>query len=225
MNVRIFFVRNYKEYFQHDETATLDEATAMIEYQKAIKEHHQNINPNFKDTYNGELYGETEIKGLKIDFNFGLRLDIPKGNFHVKISDFDSETIFFDEDISDTRLISSEGYFISWQVEVFRDGKKIFEHNFNPDEQRIFVFLRTSALGDALALLPYVAEFQRKYDCELFLWVSPYLREVVKNLYPDIRQTEKLSYDYYATFYLMAFLGGIAPFPVDGKTIPLDRAG
>lgn len=225
MDVKIFFVRNYKEYFRHDKAGNLPKAEAIIEYQKAIHDHHENINPNLKDIYEGELYGETGIDGLKIDFNFGLRLDVPKGNWHVKISDFDSETIFFDHDISNCRLISSESYFIHWQVEVFHEGEKVFEHIFDPSEQRIFIFMRSSALGDNLALLPYVREFQKKYNCELYLWIVPPMRELVKNLYPEIQQVENLSYDYYATFYVMAFVGNVSPFPMDGRTMSLTRQG
>ncbi len=225
MDVKNFFVRNYKDFFRHDETGKLPETDALVEYQKAIHEHHEQINPNFKDTYEGELYCDTGIDGLKIDFNFGLRLEIPEGNFHVKISDFDSEQIFFDADISNTRLISSEGYFIRWKVEVFHEGEKVFDHIFDPSGQRIFIFMRSTALGDNLALLPYVREFQKKYDCKLFLWILPEQRKLVKNLYPEIQQVENLSYDYYATFYVMAFVGSVSPFPLDGRTMSLTRQG
>ena len=225
MNVKIFFTRNYKDFFKHDAAGKLPEADALVEYQKAIHEHHEKINPNLKDTYEGELYSETGIDGLKIDFNFGLRLDVPAGNFHVKISDFDSEQIFFDTDISNTRLISSENYFIRWQVEVFQDGEKVFEHIFDPTGQRIFIFMRSAALGDNLALLPYVRAFQQKYNCELFLWIVPEQRELAKNLYPEIQQVENLSYNYYATFYVMAFVGSVSPYPLDGRTMSLERQG
>ena len=33
------------------------------------------------------ICGETDIEGLRLDFNFGLRLDVPAGNFHVTIGD------------------------------------------------------------------------------------------------------------------------------------------
>ena len=225
MDVKIFFTRNYKEYFQHDEAGKLPKAEALVEYQKAIHDHHQNINPNLREVYDGELYGETGIDGLKIDFNFGLRLEVPEGDWHIKISDFDSEQIFFNNDISNCRLISSESYFIRWQVEAFKSGEKIFEHIFDPTEQKVLIFMRSSALGDNLALLPYVREFQQKYNCELHLWIVPPQRELVKILYPEIQQVTDLSYDYYATFYLMAFVGNVSPFPLDGRTMSPTKQG
>ena len=68
--------------------------------------------------------GETGIDGLRLDFNFGLRLEVPAGNFHVTIGDADTGAIFLDEDLSDVRLISVEKHFIRWQVDVSRDDKK-----------------------------------------------------------------------------------------------------
>ena len=90
-----------------------------------------------------EILWETNIAGLRLDFNCGLRLEVPEGNFRVVISDFDSGQIFFARNISDVRLISVEKYFIRWHVEIFLDGAKIFSHTLNLDGQEIhFVDLR-----------------------------------------------------------------------------------
>lgn len=46
------------------------------------------------DSFTGEVTGETCIDGLRLDFNCGLRLIVPEGDFHVRIGDYDSEEIF-----------------------------------------------------------------------------------------------------------------------------------
>ena len=44
-----------------------------------------------RDEYlNAQIYMDTNVDGLRLDFNFGLRLQVPEGNFHVRIGDFDS---------------------------------------------------------------------------------------------------------------------------------------
>ena len=58
------------------------------------------------DSDAGPIKGETGIEGLRIDFNAGLRLRVPKGNWHICISDDDSEFVFFDEAVSEKVLIS-----------------------------------------------------------------------------------------------------------------------
>ncbi len=44
----------------------------------------------------GEVAGETGIEGLRVDFNNGLRLQVPAGNWHVTIGDYDSGLVFYD---------------------------------------------------------------------------------------------------------------------------------
>ena len=40
---------------------------------------------NCDERLSAPIAGETGIDGLKLDFNFGLRLDVPKGNCRVRI--------------------------------------------------------------------------------------------------------------------------------------------
>lgn len=42
----------------------------------------------------GAITGETGINGLRLDFNAGLRIQIPTGNWHVRITDNTSGLIF-----------------------------------------------------------------------------------------------------------------------------------
>ena len=111
--------------------------------------------------FESRIWGDTGFPGLRLDFNFGLRLDIPEGNFRVKISDFDSEKVVFDKYISGGRLISVEQYFIRWQVEVFLDEQKIFDHTLNLEGQPVAIMCKFNALGDTIAFLPYLREFQK----------------------------------------------------------------
>ncbi len=148
-----------------------------------------------------EIYGEADSHGLKLDFNFGLRLDVPEGNFHVIISDLDTEQIYFDEYISDCRLISVENYFIRWHVEVFLDKEKIFTHTLNLEGQPVAVKFVNTSLGDTLAILPYLREFKKIHRCDLQLIPPDYLRELVAHLYPDIPITSEVNFKTHATYY------------------------
>ena len=51
------------------------------------------------------------------------------------------------------------------------------------------------------------------------------MREIVKNFYPDIPQVEKITQDYYATFYLSAALGDCLTLLFDSRMIPLEKVG
>ena len=115
-----------------------------------------------------------------------------------------------------------ENYFINWQVEVFLDGEKIFEHIFNPEGQDILMACKNLALGDTLAFLPYVQEFQRVHNCKVSVLVRDYFRDLIKKFYPDLNQVEKITYDYYATYHLVTSMGEIFDMPFDSGTMPLE---
>ena len=162
---------------------------------------------------------------MRFDFNFGLRLDVPAGNFHVTIGDSNGQ-IFFDRDISDVRLISVEKYFIRWRVAVYRDGEKIFEHVFNPNGQKVLLnFDKRCGLGDNLAFLPSASEFKRKFNCAVSICLPEYLRELAANLYPDLPQVAEINFDNYATYFYKMY-GGDFPFcKVDYRNEPLELMG
>ena len=169
------------------------------------------------------IVGETGIKGLRLDFNFGLRLDVPKGNFRVVISDADTGEIFFNKCVSGGRLLSVEQYFIRWRVEVYRDGKKVLNHTLALEGKPVMLAFRLSGLGDLIALLPFAKEFQKRHRCKLSICLPDYFCEFAANLYPEIPQSNEINFRTYATYYPAMMLAANAP--VDARNLPLERAG
>ena len=141
--------------------------TCMAPEDTPSKEHLKLALTAFNEYDFGPISGETGIPGLKLDFKQGLRLLIPKGNWHVCITDYDTETLFFDDDVSDVQLISMEKYYIHWSIDIWKDGTPVFSHVFEPEGQEVFFLFLHTALGDNLAMLPYVRAFQKKYNCKV----------------------------------------------------------
>ncbi|MBR4641840.1 MAG: autotransporter strand-loop-strand O-heptosyltransferase [Selenomonadaceae bacterium] len=176
--------------------------------------------------YESRIWGETGFPGLRLDFNFGLRLDIPEGNFRVKVSDFDTGQICFDKCISGGRLLSVEQYFIRWQVEVFLDEQKIFSHVLNFEGQPVTITFSTCPLlGDLLAFLPYLREFKKNHRCKLSICLNDKFAELVAQLYPDIPQIDKVNFQTYATYYPIMLQSPFPSVPVDTRQIPMNRIG
>ena len=171
------------------------------------------------------LLGETGLANVLLDFNAGLRLQIPEGQWHVTICDHDSNLLLFDEDVSEVTLISAEKFFVRWEIAILLDCKVVFYHCFDPESQKIHFEFTGKALGDNIALFPYMKSFSKKYHCEVSCTVPDYLREIVQRYYPEVEILTEPSEDTYATFYLAAWVN--MPFAAmeDPRTIPLAKIG
>ena len=203
-------------------------------YNHAAEPHlEQNIFLRYlKDLYNvpdfvldSQIVGDTGIDGLRLDFNFGLRLDVPQGNFRVVISDADTDEIFFNEHVSDVRLISAEKNFIRWKVAVFLEDKKIFSHTLNLEGRPVTIMFVFDALGDALAFLPVVREFMRRHRCEMTVCLPKYIKEFAAHMYPEFKQIDQVDFHAYATYYLTPLKTKIFFFPANRSTAPVERFG
>ena len=166
---------------------------------------------------------ETGLQDVKLDFNFGLRLEVPEGNWRVKIGDIDSGIIFFDKYISDVRLCSLEFYYIHWQVEIFRDDKKVFSHTLELDGKQVLINIPSLGMGDVISMLPYVEEFQRQRNCKVTLILPKYLREFAAYLYPNITQVDDVNYKSYAAYHLCMPINFLPVWSVDIRNYQLGR--
>ena len=171
------------------------------------------------------ILGETGLDGVLIDFNYGLRLQIPRGNWHVRIADADSDYVFVDDDFSAVTLISWEKFWINWEVTLWRDGDPVFYHQFDPTGQKVHFQFMHSTLGDNIALLLYVEAFRKKFDCEVSCSIPAVFVDIMKNYYPKVRLTEELPEETYACFYMRTPFNMPLTATEDAARIPLLRVG
>lgn len=153
----------------------------------------------------GDVKLETGIQGLKYDFNAGVRVEVPAGNWHIKISDFDTEMVGFDGDISEQVLISLEKYYVRWYIEAYRDGEKVFEHLMDLNGKDIYIFMVDGVLGDTISVLPYVNELKRTYNADIYLYPPKGFVPLCQEYMPDIHLVEKIPEKCYAGFCLAVF--------------------
>lgn len=165
----------------------------------------------------------TTYSGLAFDFNCGLRLQIPEGNWHVKILDYDSEIICFEENVSDVLLISLEKFFVRWAFALWLDGQFVFAHTFDPEERRVHFHFLPSGMGDKISLFPYVEGFRKKWGCKVSCTVEPYLQEIINLYFPEV-ECCPVPNDSYATFYPAP---GFNPCftPEEIRKVPMEKFG
>lgn len=193
----------------------------LNDYVQNFLYHKLHFYPDRDEALNAPVAGITDVDGLRLDFNFGLRLEVPEGNFRVKITDSDSGEIFVDENISDVRLVSFEKYFIRWHVEVFGGDVKIFDHVLNLENQPVTVVVRLNGLGDVISILPAVAEFQKRHRCKLSILIPKYLREFAAQLYPEMNFVDAVNFESYATYFPTMCIGDYPSVPVDIRNMPM----
>ena len=173
----------------------------------------------------GEVRGDTGIPGLKLDFNDGLRLQVPEGNWHVHIHDYLYETDYFEEDVQEVVLVSLEKYFIHWQIDVYLDAQMVFSHQFNPTGQKVHFIFFSRGLGDTLALLPYMGAFLKEYQAQGSYYTKEWLQGVFQRYYPELSCQEELEDENYATFFMQVIIGKSFWMPLDGRLVPMDQIG
>ena len=164
----------------------------------------------------------TTFQGLAFDFNCGMRLQIPAGNWHVKIFDHDSEVLCFDEDASDVLLISLEKFFVRWEFFLWLDGQLVFHHLYDPTDENVHFAFPTSGMGDRIVLFPYMEEFRKKWKCKVSCSVEPYLQELLRLYFPEIDlKPPKSSYAMYSPS------PGLSPSftPEEVRKAPMEKIG
>ena len=175
--------------------------------------------------YAGPVRGETGVPGLRLDFNDGLRLEVPEGAFHVRITHADVGTVFFDEDVSGVLLQSKEKFFVPWQIDVSLAGHPVFSHTFDPTGQPVLVIIGTKALGDMLVALPYLRALRERRQAVVTCYVAEYLRGFVRRLLPEVTICDTWPEEVYATFFLGAVIDAPSFSPIDGRLMRLEEWG
>ena len=173
------------------------------------------------------ILGETGIPGLRLDFDFGLRLQVPEGNWHVDLFDEDTGFLLFSEDVSECVLISEEKFYIRWHVDVFLDDKPVFSHDFDLEGQEVFIDADHRAIGDTLVALEDIREFQRIHGCHVICKVADGMADFVRRYYPWLRQGSFLTESTYASYVLWPWMDMSRPIAsrIDGKRIPMLQIG
>ncbi|WP_246794274.1 autotransporter strand-loop-strand O-heptosyltransferase [Burkholderia perseverans] len=155
--------------------------------------------------------------GIRYDFNYGCRVQVPAGSWRVRLLDLDADVVLFDELVDDGIVSSTKKYFVRFRIEVLRDGERVFEHDYDARGQRVYMRLPVGTLGDILAWFPYVDEFRRTHGCEVSVSMGAALWTLFEDAYPELEYVPPddeptLLARSYASYYLGIF------FPCDDRT-------
>ena len=155
----------------------------------------------------GEVVQESGISGIKFDFNYGVRVTIPQGEYRVKFIDRDSCLTVYDAPASGVMVTSSKKYFVNFRIEVYEKDKLIFAHDLNLQGKKVLIKFPVGILGDILAWFPYAEEFRRKHKCEVYCALAEDMAVLFKPAYPNLHyiKPDERPQGLYASYYLGIF--------------------
>lgn len=161
----------------------------------------------------GELTCLTDIEGLKFDFNYGARVQVPEGNWRVKLIDRDTCTTLYDAKAENAIVTSTKKYYINFRIEVYKDEQRILAHDYDASRKKILIKYPVGTLGDIIAWFPYAQAFKYKHDCEVYCAMAPEIANLFKATYPELHfiGPEERPEGLYASYYMGIF------FPCDDR--------
>lgn len=116
-------------------------------------------------------------------------------------------------------------YFTNWLIQVRRNGKLIYEHNFDCKGKNVLISLDSKSMGDNLAWFPFVEEFRKKYNCTVFVstfWNNFFEgHKTYKNLV-FVRPGSRVN-NLYASFNIGCFDENLNKNKFNWKSVPLQK--
>lgn len=161
----------------------------------------------------GELTCQTDVEGLSFDFNYGARVQVPAGNWRVKIVDRDAQVTLYDAKADNALVSSTKKFFINFHLEIYHDDKLILSHDLDLTGKKVLIKYPVGTLGDIIAWFPYAEQFRIHHNCEVYCAMAPELAELFMPAYPNLHfiGPEERPGNLYASYYMGIF------FPCDDR--------
>lgn len=95
----------------------------------------------------------------------------------------------------------SPKYYIDWDIVVSANGNEISRHVFDVTKKNVLIQLDSSAIGDTIAWVPYIDEFRKVKNCNVY--GRTFHNNLFRDVYPNVKWIDpgqKLPVDMYAYY-------------------------
>ena len=139
-----------------------------------------------------------------IDFIEGAKCEL-KGNtpHEYKVQFLDNNNVIWEDTIK-CGMWTKTGrkYFTPWNIKITNTntGGEVLDYQFSCENKKVYIQLDSKSIGDTIAWFPYVEEFRKKHNCEVYC--STFHNDWFKAEYPEINFVAPGSYieDVYAQY-------------------------
>ena len=143
--------------------------------------------------YNTVLTNEMMLQKINIDVNFVGEpfLEITgrsNKDYLVRFYDENDICIYQNTIRSNNWIRLSRRWFTYWRIKVWENNSLVYEYNLDYTNQRVYISLESSSLGDTIAWMPYALEFKKKHNCHVI--VSTFKNFLFQDVYPELEFVE-----------------------------------
>lgn len=176
-------------------------------------------------------------EGILYDYNAGVRIYLPcVATWTLNAWDDETGTVLAQRQLHDAdaeesgeyyTVVSSKKYFMPIAFEVLKDGVKVFENKYNCTQKEVFMWLPKGTLGDIIAWMSAVVEFEAVHKCYLTVRMEDVIIELFRDAYPHITFVDQNTFidceKFYASYYIGLFMQDTPRnyIPFDYKSLSL----
>lgn len=168
-------------------------------------------------------------EGILFDFNYGARVYLPEGKWHVILLDDDSGNVLFSCDSDGRWVASTKKYYVRFRIQVFHQGEThpVLDETLDMKDKPVVIFFPTGTLGDMLGWFHYAERFRQLHRCHLECVMGQEIIDLLSAQYPEITFSTKASLrtvNPYASWYVgLFFKGDTLHQPVDFRKVGFHR--
>jgi autotransporter strand-loop-strand O-heptosyltransferase len=125
-----------------------------------------------------------KLDSIHVSFIYQPKVEVKgvsKQEYYVEFFDPVAQMPIYAQKLTPNNWCSvNRQWFTPWEIKV--NGKMI--HKYNATGKNILVSFESSAMGDTIAWVPYVSEFQKQHKCNMF--ISTFWNDLFKEEYPNM---------------------------------------
>jgi autotransporter strand-loop-strand O-heptosyltransferase len=144
---------------------------------------------------------------IKYSFDNGAKVEIlgtSNNMYNVEFTNKDTGLKTYEHTMAPNHWCSpSLRYFVNWNIEIKNNDKLVSKHDFDCTGKNVLIQLDSTAIGDTLAWVPYLDEFRKKHNCNVY--GSTFHNKFFKSVYPEINwidPNKKQNIDIYAKYFV-----------------------
>lgn len=109
---------------------------------------------------------------ITVTYRDGVKVDIVGEDQKTYLTKFidneDGKLIWETNQTTNTWVSPNIKYYVNWTVEVYLGNTKIHSETLELQNKKVLISFDSRSLGDSIAWIPYVEEFRKKHNCEIY---------------------------------------------------------